>query len=426
MQNVRLSIGGRWVEPLDPEETGSAGNSLAVVEVLWERRPLVAVGALAVLGGSAFCFVTGETLPVGLLPVISSSLHTSLSATGLLVTVYALVVVVVSAPLTHLTRHIPRRYLLSGILGFFVVATLAAAAAPGYWWLMAARVVTALSQAVFWSIAPVTAAGFFPPEMRERAVAGVIAGGPLALVLGVPACTWIGQQAGWRLPFVVLSGLGLAGVAAVATLLPTTKPSESHAATGTDPDARRYRMLVATTVLAVAGTFTAYTYVSAFLTKVSGLPAGDVPVVLLLGGLGSLLGAACTALLLSRRPRATAVGSVGLLVVPLLGLYLFGTTGAAAAGLQALEDFGMAGVAISMQTRVLVVAPHSTDIASAWWSASYNAGIASGPVIGGLVLAGLGLRSTPLVGGLLAVLALGVVLSEPLAGKGVLEGGRTT
>ncbi len=414
------------MEPRDPEETGSAENPLAVVEVLRARRPLVATGALAVLGGSAFCFVTGETLPVGLLPIISSSLHTSLSATGLLVTVYALVVVVVSAPLTHLTRHVPRRYLLSGLLGVFGVATLGAAAAPGYWWLMVTRVVTALSQAVFWSIAPVTAAGLFPPEKRGRAIAGVLAGGPLAILIGVPAGTWIGQQAGWRVPFVVLSGLGLAGVAAVALLVPTTKPSESHAAAGTAPNARRYWMLVATTVLAATGTFTAYTYVSAFLTKVSGLPASDVPAVLLLGGLGSLLGVACTALLLSRRPRAAAVGPVGLLVVSLLGLYFFGTTGAAAAGLQALESFGVASIAISMQTRVLVVAPHSTDIATAWFSASYNAGIATGPVIGGLVLSGLGLRSTPLVGGLLAVLALAVVLSEPLAGRGALEGGRTT
>ena len=235
------------MEPLDPEETGGGRDPLAVVEVLWARRPLVAVGALAVLGGSAFCFVSGETLPVGLLPVISSSLHSSLSATGLLVTVYALVVVVVSAPLTHLTRHIPRRYLLSGLLGVYVVATLAAAAAPGYWWLMAARVVTALSQAVFWSIAPVTAAGLFPPEKRGRAVAGVLVGGPLGILVGLPAGTWIGQQAGWRVPFVVLSGLGLAGVAAVALLVPTTKPSESQAAAGTGPNARRYWMLVATT-----------------------------------------------------------------------------------------------------------------------------------------------------------------------------------
>jgi DHA1 family L-arabinose/isopropyl-beta-D-thiogalactopyranoside export protein-like MFS transporter len=95
---------------------------------------------------------------------------------------------------------------------------------------------------------------------------------------------------------------------------------------------------------------------------------------------------------------------------------VFATTGAAVAGLQALESFGLSSVDILFLTRILVVAPRSTDIASAWYSASFNAGIASGPVIGGLVLSGLGLRSTPLVGGLLAVVALGVALSERFTG----------
>jgi len=412
------------MEPLDPEGARTAGDPVAVSEVPL-GRPVASAGALAALVGSAFCFVTGETLPVGLLPVISTSLHSSLSATALLVTAYALVSVVASAPLTHLTRHVPRRYLLSGLLGVFVVATFGAAAAPGYWSLMAARVVTAFSQAVFWSIAPVTAAGLFPPEKRGHAITGVLASGPLAILLGVPAGTWIGQQAGWRVPFVILAGLGLTGIVAVVLLIPTSKPSQSPAAVGSSPDARRFWMGAATMALAVSGTFTAYTYISAYLTKVSGFHQRDVPAVLLLSGLGSLLGVVCTGMILSHRPRAGTVGAVGLLVVSLFGLYFFGTTGVAVAVLQALEGFGLASMDILLLTSVLVVAPHSTDSASAWYSASYNAGIAAGPVIGALVLSGLGLRSTPLVGGLLAVVAMTVVLSERLVGRGVLEHGRT-
>ncbi len=385
-------------------------------EVLWTRRPLAAVGALSALGGSAFCFVTGENLPVGLLPVISASLHSSLSATGLLVTSYALVAVVASAPLTHVTRHVPRRYLLAGALGVFAVATLAAAIAPGYWSLLAARVVAAFSQAVFWAIAPVTAAGLFPPDKRGAALAGVLVSGPIAIALGVPAGTWLGEQAGWRVPFVVLAGLGLAAIAAVVLLIPVTRPSDDHARAGTRPDARRFWMGAATMVLAVSATFTAYTYVSAFLTKVSGFPEGDVPLVLFLSGFFSLLGVVVTAFLLSRRPRTGALGSVGLLAGSLFGLYLFGRTGAAAAGLQALESFALSSIDILMLTRVLVVAPRSTDIASAWYSAAFNAGIASGPVVGALTLSSLGLRGTPLIGGLLALLALGVVLTDRLAG----------
>lgn len=404
------------MEPLEPEGAGTVGEVSETTEVLWQKRPLAAVGAIGAIGLSAFCFVTGENLPVGLLPVISASLHSSLSATGLLVTAYALVSVVGSAPLTHLTRHIPRRYLLSAMLVVFVLTTLGAAGSPGYWWLMAARIVTALAQAVFWSVAPVTAAGLFPPEKRGHAVAGVLANAPLAILLGVPATTWLGQQAGWRVPLVVLSGLGVVGIAAVAVLVPTSKPSDSHAAAGSKPDARRYWTGAVTMVLVVSGTFTAYTYISAFLTKVSGVPESDVPAVLLLSGLGSLVGVVGTAILLNRRPKMGAIWPVCLLALSLFGLYVFATTGAAVAGLQALESFGLSSVDILFLTRILVVAPRSTDIASAWYSASFNAGIASGPVIGGLVLSGLGLRSTPLVGGLLAVVALGVALSERFTG----------
>jgi predicted MFS family arabinose efflux permease len=404
------------LEPLGPKEAGAAGEQAAVGEVLWTTRPLAALGALGAIGLSTFCFVTGENMPVGLLPVISSSLHSSLSATGLLVTAYALVAVVASAPLTHLTRHVPRRYLLSFMLAAFALTTLAAAGAPNYWWLMAARVLTALSQAVFWAVAPVSAASLFPPEKRGQAVAGVLASAPLAILLGVPASTWLGQQAGWRVPFVILACLGVAAIATVAFLIPTSKPSESHAAAGAEPDARRFWIGAATIVLVVAGVFTAYTYITAFLEKVSHVPTSDVPGVLLLSGIGSLIGVVGTAYLLGRRPKLAPLWPIGLLAFSMLGLYVFASTGAAVAGLQTLESFALSSVDILLLTRVLVVAPRSTDIASAWYSASFNAGIGSGPVIGGLVLSGLGLRATPLVGGLLVVLALALVLSERLIG----------
>jgi DHA1 family inner membrane transport protein len=380
------------------------------------RQRLAAAGAL---GAAVFCFVTGESLPVGLLPVMSGSLHSSLSAAGLLVTIYAAVVIAVAAPLTYLTRRVSRRLLLPGLLGVFVAGTLAAAAAPGYGWLVAARVVTALSQAVFWSIVAMVAAGLFPAADRSRAVAGVLSGAPLALLLGVPAGTWIGQHAGWRVSFAAVAGVGLAVAAALVVLIPARRLSEDHAAPGTEPDALEYGLLAAATLLAIAGTFTAYTYVSAFLTKVGGLPAGDVPAVLLLGGLASLAGLGCSGLLVSRHPRAALVAPAAILAASMLGLYVLGTAGPAAAVLQAAESFGLTGFGVSLQARVLVVAPRGTDIALAVFSSVYNLGIAAGPVIGGFVLSGPGLRATPLAGGLLASMALAVVLSRPLIGIAV-------
>ena len=132
-----------------------------------------------------------------------------LYAGNLLLDSSGLVVVAASLPLAHLTRRVPRRLLLSGLLAVFVLASWASAAAPSYGVLLAARVVTALSQALFWSIVVSTAAGLFPPRLRGRVIAVVFAGSSLAAVLGLPVGTWFGQQAGWRTAFLALSGVGL-------------------------------------------------------------------------------------------------------------------------------------------------------------------------------------------------------------------------
>jgi DHA1 family inner membrane transport protein len=349
---------------------------------------------------------------VGLLPQLSAGLHVSLSAVGLLVTIYALVVVVVSAPLTHLTRGVPRRPLLSGLLAIFVLGTLAASAAPSYGWLIAARVVIALVQALFWSIVAVVAVGLFPPRARGRAVAAVFAGSSIALILGVPAGTLIGQLAGWRVAFAGLSGAGLLDLAALAVLLPSMQAGEGHAAVGTRSDPRRYRLTVLATILCVGGSFTAYTYVTAFLTRVSGLALRAVPPVLLVTGVTAAVGIVVTGLLLDRHPTLARVGPVALLAAALLALFALGTSGAATIVLEGCAGMGLSGVAIANQSHVLVAAPRRTDIASAWYSASFNVGIAGGPVIGGVVLSTLGLRCTPLVGGMLALLGLAAVLVE--------------
>jgi len=376
------------------------------------RHPLAAVAALAALSAAAFCFVTGENLPVALLPQLSAGLHASLPSIGLLVTIYALVVIAVSAPLTHLTRRVPRRPLLCGLVAVFILGTLAAAAAPGYGWLVAARVVTALAQAVFWSIVAVVAVGLFPARMRGRAVAVLFAGTSLSLILGIPAGNWLGQQAGWRLPFVVLSGLGLLTLLAVAALLPSAGAGESHAGTGTAPDARRYRLTLVTVILCVSGSLSAYTYVTAFLTRVSGLPARAVAPVLLLTGVADAVGIGATGLLVDRRPTLARAGPVAILAAALFGLFALGTSAAATIVLQACASLGLSGIAIALQSHVLVVAPGRTDIATAWYSASFNVGIASGPVVGGVVLSTLGLRCVPLVGGVLVSLGLVAVLRE--------------
>lgn len=257
----------------------------------WRRAAVVAALMLA-----AFTFNTTENLPVGLLPLIADDLRVSLSSVGLLVTGYGLTVAVVSLPVAYLTRSIPRRHLLSGLLGLLVVASwMSALSDVSYGFLLAARIATALAQALFWAVMGPVAVGLFPPERRGRVIGLLSVGGSLATVLGVPAGTWLGGHSGWRAPFVVLGALGLVALIAVAVLLPTSRPDEGHAAYGAAPDVRRFAVVLATTALSVTGTFAGFTYVVAFLDEVSGFSRDSVSAVLLAFGVAGIAGVSAAA-----------------------------------------------------------------------------------------------------------------------------------
>lgn len=365
--------------------------------VLHEDHPIAALVALLTLGAAAFCFVTSESLPVGLQPVMARSLHVSVPAIGLLVTSYAVVVALVSAPLTHLTKDLPRRQVLAGVLGVFALACLGSAFIDSYWWLIATRMVMALSQAVFWAIAAVTAASLYPPETRTRAIAGVLGGGSVAVVLGVPAATWLGEQGGWHLPFLVLSGLDILLAGVSLRSLPSYHPQVTHASTGTHPDMRRYLMVTGATVVVVTGYFSVYTYISTFFVRVSHLTVSAVPTALLVAGLGSVVAVLGAGALFDRHPKFASLSPVAALTASMACLFVFGTSAWVAIALSTVASLGLTAFNIANQNRVLVVAPGSTDVANAWASAAFNVGIAAGSLSGGAVLSLTGARATTLV-----------------------------
>lgn len=382
------------------------------------------VGALVALSVSTFAYVTTETLPIGLLMLMSKDLRTSPSAVGLLVTCYGLVVVVASIPLTQLTRRIPRRYLLSGLLAGFVVATWLSAAAPNYRVLLVARVGTALTQALFWSVVVPTTAGLFSARVRGRAVAIVLAGSSLAAVLGVPAGTWIGQQAGWRMAFLALSGLGLLAMVTIAIVLPTTAPGDSPTARGTAPDARRYWVLTVLTMVTVTGTFVSFTYVTPFLAEVSRFPSEAVFPVLLIRGVAGVIGVLIGGALVDRDPWRAMIVPAALQAAALLMLYALGSVQVVAVVLIALSGLAFGALMAVLGNRVLQIAPGSADLASAGLSTAVNVGITAGAFIGGVLLPAFGVRSTVLIAGLLSLAGLAVGLGEPLVASTRVAGRR--
>jgi predicted MFS family arabinose efflux permease len=362
--------------------------------------------ALVMLGVGTFSYVTIEILPIGLLTVIATDLGHSRSDIGLLVTGYAVVVVVAAIPLARLTLGLPRRRVLGATLGLMAVGAAISALAPTYEVLFAGRLLTALSHALFWSIIFPIATGLFPPAVRGRVVAKLSIGSALAPVIGIPLGTWLGEQLGWRVPFALMTVIGVATCLGIATLLPRVDSHESAAGRGSAPNVRRYAVLVISTALGVAGFLTFNTYVTPFLLDISGFSSGALGPILLASGLGGLTGTLLIGRILDQNPWAAVVLPLALISATLLGLYSVGHEQVPTVLLVAIAGMAFSMLAVAVLSRTLQVAPGSTDLASAGTNSAFNVGIAAGAFVGRGLLDSTGVRSVALIGGLLAAVAL--------------------
>ncbi|MEU7800825.1 MFS transporter [Micromonospora arborensis] len=382
-----------------------------------EVSPRRAKAVLVALSFAAFAFITTELLPVGLLTHIAPDLDRSRSQVGLLVSGYAVVVVVASVPLARLTQRIPRRHLLGVTMSLFAAANGIAALAPTYAVLAGSRLVTALAQALFWSIATATVVGPFPVAVRGRVVALFGAGATLSPVLGVPLCTWLGQQAGWRAAFAVLAGVGLAIAAAVLVLLPSYPPAAGGGARGTAPDGRRFAVLLLATALGIGGFMTLQTYITPFLLDVSGFADAVLAPLLFVAGTAGVVGTLAAARTLDTRPIASLLTPLSIGTLALFGMYALGALRPGAVALIAGIGLAYAAFGCAVQNRMLQLAPGSTDIASAGVSTAFNVGIAGGSLLGGALLPTSGARPLALVGGLLTLAALTLLAVDARWGR---------
>ncbi|MEU8665077.1 MFS transporter, partial [Actinoplanes philippinensis] len=352
------------------------------------------MGNLLALAAAAFCYVATETMPIGILTLIAGDLGVSPPAAGLLISGYAVTVAVITIPLTFATRNVPRRRLMIVLLAVLVLGNLFSALAFSYGVLLAARLLAALSQAIFWAVVAPVVAAMFDVSVRGRVSAVVFAGASLGPMLGVPAGTWIGQQFGWRAAFLALAVPSLAALAALIVGMPDVEVGATHAATGTSPDRRRYGILVAVTTLSVAGLYTAFTYTEVFLTQAAGFAAAALAPLLLARGIADFGGIAAGGWAADRWQRGSVAGAVAVLAAALIGMYLAADDRTATVVLLAVTGFAIGALTPALQNRVLEVAPGGTDMASAGNSVAFNVGIAAGSLLGAAVLDGPGARAT--------------------------------
>jgi DHA1 family inner membrane transport protein len=371
--------------------------------------------ALYALAAGAFGIGVTEFVIMGLLLDVSADLGVSISAAGLLITGYALGVVAGAPLLGIVTARLPRKALLIGLMVVFTLGNAACALAPGYWTLMAARVLTAFAHASFFGVGSVVATGVVAADKKASAIAIMFTGLTVANILGVPFGTWLGQAFGWRATFWAVTLIGMIAVAVIAWLVPRDEPMVKTS------DLRRDLAVFArpqvllgllTTVLGWVGVFAAFTYIAPILTRITGFSDAAVSPILLVFGAGFVAGNLIGGRLADRRLVPTVLGSLLVLAVVLAAMTFAIHDRVAAVAFVGLLGAAALATAAPLQTWVLQKADGAgQSLAASFNIAAFNLGNAIGAWLGGIVIdRGPGLGAVTWVAALVPLAAFFVAL----------------
>ncbi|MGW4652184.1 MFS transporter [Kitasatospora sp. NPDC004289] len=369
--------------------------------------------ALLALAIGAFGIGTTEFVIMGLLPQIAADYGVTIPSAGLLVTGYALGVVVGAPLMTALGTRISRKTMLMLLMGLFVVGNLLSAAAPTFPLMLAGRIVTSLAHGAFFGIGSVVAAELVAPEKKAGAIATMFTGLTVANIVGVPLGTFIGQAVGWRATFAGVAVLGAAGLLGIARLVPATpRPEGAHLRRELTAFRNPQVLLaMAMTVLGFGGVFAAITYIAPMMTNVAGYSEGSVTWLLVLFGVGMFLGNLLGGRYADRKLMPMLYTTLGGLSV-VLALFTLTAHSKVLAAVTVLlvGALGFATVP-PLQKRVLDQAHGAPTLASAVNIGAFNLGNALAAWLGGTVIsAGLGYTAPNWVGALLAAAALVLAL----------------
>lgn len=379
--------------------------------------------ALAV---ASFCIGTTEFVIMGLLPEVAADLGVSIPAAGLLVTGYALGVVIGAPIIAVGTAKLPRKPVLIGLAMMFVLGNLLCAIAPTYWTLMIARVITAFGHGAFFGIGSVVAASLVPANKRASAIALMFAGLTLANILGVPGGTALGEAFGWRMTFFAVVAIGLISVAAIAFLVPAgvAPPGKGGVASEVKVLGKlQVWLAMIISALASGSLFAVFTYIKPILTDVTGVSVASVTWILLLFGGGMTIGNIIGGKLADWKLMPTAIGA--LVVMAAIHVALAQLSYSAPAAILLIFLWGVMTFVIvpPMQMRVVETASEAPNLAATLNQGAFNAGNAAGAWVGGAAISmGVSYADLPLVGAAIALSAFGVALfSFALDRRGAIQ-----
>ena len=362
------------------------------------------------LACAAFIFNTTEFIPIALLSDIGRSFGMLPAEAGVMITVYAWVVALMSLPLMLMTRATERKVLLLVLLAVFAGGHVLSFFAGNFTVLLVSRTVVALTHALFWSITAVLVMRVAPRGKRQQALGWMSLGSSMATVLGLPLGRIIGQALGWRATFALIGILAIGVMLLLMKILPRLESKNSGSLASLPLLAKRPHLLglYALTIMMATAHFTAYSYIEPYALTITQLSEQMTTWVLLVFGVSGMVASMLFARFYPRRPNPTLLISGAIVLLSLLLLKPLGHNPAALFALIFAWGIGIACVSLSMIGHVMRYAPDAADVANSIYSACYNVGIGGGALLGGMVMRApaLGLASVGWVGAALAACAL--------------------
>ena len=367
----------------------------------------VSVCALAV---GAFIFNTTEYIPIALLSDIGQSFGKPATEVGMMITVYAWIVALLSLPLMLMTKNIERRKLLLMLFALFALFHALSFFSWNFNILLVSRIGIALTHAVFWSITASLAVRLAPTGKTNQALGLLSTGTVLAMVLGIPLGRVVGQYFGWQLSFLLI-GVCAAGVMLVLAKNLPALPSQNTGSLSSLPSLfkrRNLMLLYAMTVLIITAHFTAYSYIEPFVLQVGGFKAEQVTIVLSLYGLAGFAASYLFGKWFAKSQRLFMLGAVVVILLSALLLLPFASFPYAVYALVFIWGVAIVIVSLGMVSKVLAFASDATDVANSIYSGLYNVGIGGGALLGHYVTVWFGLSNIGIAGALLAAAGLAV------------------